>query len=60
LDSLLTDIYTILKAYEEEGFLMLKPAVRFIKPDDIPYDPNAENEWYNQGRNFKQFTNLTF
>lgn len=48
LDSLLTGIYTILKAYEAEGLLMLKPAVRFIKPHDIPYDPNSENEWYNQ------------
>lgn len=48
LDSLLSDIYTILQAYEAEGFLMLKSAVRFIKPDDISYDPNAENEWYNQ------------
>lgn len=48
LDSLLTGIYTILRAYEAEGLLMLKPAVRFIKPHDIPYDPNSENEWYNQ------------
>ncbi|KAI6176289.1 Glycosyltransferase family 92 protein [Aphelenchoides bicaudatus] len=48
LDSLLSDIYTILRAYEKEGFLKLKPAVRFIKPKDIDYDPNAENEWYNQ------------
>lgn len=32
LDSLITDIYTILRAYEAEGFLMLKAASRFIKP----------------------------
>jgi hypothetical protein len=32
LDSVITNIYTILKAYESEGFLMLKPASRFIKP----------------------------
>ncbi|KAI6192829.1 Glycosyltransferase family 92 protein [Aphelenchoides fujianensis] len=35
VDSLLTDIHTILKAYEREG-------------DDMNYDPNEENEWYNQ------------
>ncbi|KAI6200747.1 Glycosyltransferase family 92 protein [Aphelenchoides besseyi] len=48
VESLLTDIHTILKAYEREGVLMVKPAVRLFKPDDINYDPNEENEWYNQ------------
>jgi hypothetical protein len=32
LDSLLSDIYKILRVYESEGFLLLKPAVRFIQP----------------------------
>lgn len=32
LDSVITDIYKILRAYEEEGFLMLKSASRYIKP----------------------------
>lgn len=65
ISSVITDLYRILKAYEAEGVLMLKPAIRFSKPvsacrllrmlalrtvfkADLDYDPNVENEWYNQ------------
>lgn len=35
ISSVITDLYRILKAYEAEGVLMLKPAIRFSKPVSV-------------------------
>uniref|UniRef100_A0A914D0Y0 Glycosyltransferase family 92 protein n=1 Tax=Acrobeloides nanus TaxID=290746 RepID=A0A914D0Y0_9BILA len=37
-----------MKAYEKDGLLILRPAVKFFQPDDLDYDPNSHNEWNNQ------------
>ncbi|CAD5225581.1 unnamed protein product [Bursaphelenchus xylophilus] len=48
IESALSDIYRILLAYEREGFVKIRKATRLFQPPDLDYDPNSENEWYNQ------------
>ncbi|TMS37476.1 hypothetical protein L596_004399 [Steinernema carpocapsae] len=48
IESILANLNTILRAYEQEGFVMAKPGLRMFRAPGMPYDPNAESEWGNQ------------
>ncbi|CAD5218851.1 unnamed protein product [Bursaphelenchus okinawaensis] len=48
IESVLSDIYRMLMAYDKEGFVKIRKASRLFQPPDLKYDPNSENEWYNQ------------
>jgi len=45
--SIISEIYTILKAYENMGKVRIKPASNLPKFPGLDYDPNAELEWSN-------------
>ncbi|KAK0400421.1 hypothetical protein QR680_015233 [Steinernema hermaphroditum] len=48
VESVISDIAQIMSAYENEGFLKIKPGLRMFRHETMPYDPNSQTEWRNQ------------
>uniref|UniRef100_A0A1I8BU84 Glycosyltransferase family 92 protein n=1 Tax=Meloidogyne hapla TaxID=6305 RepID=A0A1I8BU84_MELHA len=48
IQSAITSVYNLLKLYESEGILSIRPGIRFPHSKDMQWDPNAETEFNGQ------------
>nr|CAD2201801.1 unnamed protein product [Meloidogyne enterolobii] len=44
IQSAITSVYNLLKLYEREGILSVRPGIRFPHSKNMQWDPNAETE----------------
>uniref|UniRef100_A0A914M856 Glycosyltransferase family 92 protein n=1 Tax=Meloidogyne incognita TaxID=6306 RepID=A0A914M856_MELIC len=48
IQSAITSVYNLLKLYEREGILSVRPGIRFPHSKNMQWDPNAETEFNGQ------------
>ncbi|KAL3075491.1 hypothetical protein niasHS_011998 [Heterodera schachtii] len=48
LETAILAVYELMKAYEREGLLRVRPGIRFPHQRGMPWDPNAETEFNGQ------------
>ncbi|KAI1726033.1 glycosyltransferase family 92 domain-containing protein [Ditylenchus destructor] len=48
VNSVLSSIYALMKAYEREGRLLIKPGIKFPYTKGMQYDPNMQTEFNSQ------------
>lgn len=53
VQSALLSVFELMKAYERQGLLAIRPGIRFPHHMDMPWDPNSETEWVKKYNSLK-------